>query len=168
MLSPESSQFMLARPSANPWQPPFWRRIYAIIAVLSLALPAAARAQHSTPILLDTMTSELHRAFTSLGKAAPPQPQGSASDSQQLPPYFLSYSVSDASSVSIRAQYGALADSSANRARVADVQVRVGDPKLDNSHGTHRASAVNSRVVSFVPATAAIELAGTNLQAALA
>ena len=28
--------------------------------------------------------------------------------------------------------------------RVADVQVRLGDPKLDNTHGTHRGSAVNS------------------------
>ena len=27
---------------------------------------------------------------------------------------------------------------------MADVQVRIGDPKLDNTHGTHRASAVNS------------------------
>jgi predicted Zn-dependent protease len=90
------------------------------------------------------MTTELHRAFTSLGKPAPSQPQSSATDSQQLPPYFLSYSVSDASFVSIRAQYGALAESSTSRARVADVQVRVGDPKLDNTHGTHRASAVNS------------------------
>jgi predicted Zn-dependent protease len=77
----------------------------------------------------------LHRAFTSLGK------QG---DSKQLPPYFLSYSVSDASAVAIRAQYGALVDSSANRVRVADVQVRLGDAKLDNTHGTHRGSAVNS------------------------
>jgi predicted Zn-dependent protease len=81
------------------------------------------------------MTTELHRAFTSLGK------QG---DSKQLPPYFLSYSVSDASAVAIRAQYGALVDSSANRVRVADVQVRLGDAKLDNTHGAHRGSAVNS------------------------
>ena len=28
--------------------------------------------------------------------------------------------------------------------RVADVQVRLGEPKLDNTHGTHRGSAVNS------------------------
>ena len=28
---------------------------------------------------------------------------------------------------------------------MADVQVRVGDPKLDNTHGTHRGSAVNSQ-----------------------
>jgi predicted Zn-dependent protease len=52
--------------------------------------------------------------------------------------------VSEASYVSIRAQYGALADSSGGRARVADVQVRVGDPKLDNTHGDHRSSAVNT------------------------
>jgi predicted Zn-dependent protease len=84
------------------------------------------------------MTTELHRAFTSLGKP------GGALDQKQLPPYFLSYSVSDASFVSIRAQYGALADSSANHVRVADVQVRLGDPRLDNTHGTHRGSAVNS------------------------
>jgi predicted Zn-dependent protease len=91
------------------------------------------------------MTTELDRAFTSLGKSAPSQPQSSATDSQQLPPYFLSYSVSDASSVSIRVQYGALAESSTSRARVADVQVRIGSPSLDNTHGTHRASAVNSQ-----------------------
>ena len=46
--------------------------------------------------------------------------------------------------MAIRAQFGALVDSSASRMRVADVQVRLGDPKLDNTHGTHRSSAVNS------------------------
>ncbi|HEY1160361.1 MAG TPA: metallopeptidase TldD-related protein [Terracidiphilus sp.] len=138
------------------------------ICFLALALPAAAGAQRSTPVLhsanedlsphpseqrslagdpetagtpvvLDAMTTELHRAFTSLGKAA------AATDEKQVPPYFLSYTVSDASFVAIRAQYGALVDSSANRVRVADVQVRLGDPKLDNTHGTHRGSAVNSQ-----------------------
>jgi predicted Zn-dependent protease len=88
-----------------------------------------------TPILLNAMTTELNRAFTSLGK----QESG-----QQLPPYFLSYSVSDAGAVVIRAQAGALVDSSTNRVRIADVQLRIGDPKLDNTHGTHRASAVTS------------------------
>jgi len=92
-----------------------------------------------TPVLLDAMTTELHRAFTSLGKQA----TGKDVD-KQLPPYFLSYSVSDASTATVRAQYGAVVDSSANRARVADIQVRLGEPKLDNTHGTHRGSAVNS------------------------
>jgi hypothetical protein len=112
----------------------------AFLLPVFLALPVPAIAQQpATPVLLDTMTTELHRAFTSLGK----QPSGKA-DGEPQPPYFLSYDVSDASYVGIRAQYGALVESTANRIRVADVQVRLGDPKLDNTHGTHRASAVNS------------------------
>ena len=113
--------------------------VCAGLGVLAAALPAAAGAQQAaTPVLLDAMTTELHRAFTSLGKSA------AADDTKQLPPYFLSYSVSDADVVSIRAQYGAVVDNSANRVRVADVQVRLGDAKLDNTHGAHRGSAVNS------------------------
>ncbi len=105
------------------------------------------------------MTTELHRAFTSLGQAsaqpaaAPPAASsaGSASNpapapsDKLLPPYFLSYTVRDTNFVSIRAIYGGLAESSAGRTRMADVQVRVGDPKLDNTHGAHRGSAVNSQ-----------------------
>jgi len=108
----------------------------AIIVVAAPAVSVTAHAQQPAPAILDAMTDELHRAFTSLGK--------SGAGENQLPPYFLSYSVSDASYVSIRAEYGALAESSANRERVADVQIRVGSPSLDNTHGTHRASAVNS------------------------
>jgi len=101
-----------------------------------LALPSTARAQKpATPVLLDAMTAELHRAFASLGKSG---------DDKQLPPYFLSYSVSDTSYLGIRAQYGAVVDNSTNHVREADVQVRLGDAKLDNTHGTHRGSAVNS------------------------
>jgi predicted Zn-dependent protease len=87
------------------------------------------------------MTTELNRAFTSLGK------QG---DAKQLPPYFLSYSVSDASVAMVQAQYGALVNSSSLQVRVADVQVRIGEPKLDNTHGTHRGTAVNSATLPLV------------------
>ncbi len=122
----------------------------ALIALLPFPAIGASSSAHAprtaakdapagqTPILLDVMTTELHRAFTSLGKTAAP------GDDKPLPPYFLSYSVSDASFASIRAQYGALVESSGGRVRVADVQVRVGDPKLDNTHGDHRSSAVDS------------------------
>jgi len=134
------------------------------LAVFSLALPAVAGAQQAapvlhhaikdpslhpqSPVLLDAMTTELHRAFTSLGK------QG---DEKQLPPYFLSYTVADASAVEIRAQFGALVDSSANHVREADVQVRLGEPKLDNTHGTHRASAVNSQQLPLADDREALE-----------
>jgi len=127
----------------------------AIVAcVLVFALPSAIRAQQpTTPVLLDAMTAELHRAFTSLGKQGPGNPE----PDKQLPPYFLSYAVSDASFASIRAQFGALVDSSSSRVRVADVQVRLGDPKLDNTHGTHRGSAVNSMQLPLTDDRVALE-----------
>ncbi len=129
-------------PFAAARQPAFKsRRRAACAAILILiALPVAAVAQQGKPVLLDAMTTELHRAFTTLGRQELPKPESD----KQLPPYFLSYSVSDASTVSVRAQFGALVDSSANHMRIADVQVRLGDPKLDNTHGDHRGSAVNS------------------------
>ena len=105
----------------------------AACCALLLCTPALHAQKAALPPLLDTMTAELNRAMSSLGKQS----------DKQIPPYFLSYSVSDASYVGIRAQYGALVESTANRIRVADVQVRLGDPKLDNTHGTHRSSAVN-------------------------
>ncbi len=91
------------------------------------------------------MTTELHRAFSMLGR------QASTGDAdKQVPPYFLSYSVADAASVSIRAQYGAVVDNSSSHVRVADVQIRLGSPALDNTHGNHRASAVNTLQLPLV------------------
>jgi predicted Zn-dependent protease len=127
--------------------------LISTIAVLGLAFSSAAIGQQTAPalhpanenpstglpVLLDAMTAELHRAFTSLGKA------GSAADEKQLPPYFLSYSVNDGSAEFVSAQFGALVGSSSYHSRQADVQVRLGDPKLDNTHGNHRGSAVNSQ-----------------------
>lgn len=100
-----------------------------------MVVSAAETHAQSTPVLLDAMTSELHRAFTSLGKAG---------DEKQPAPYFMSYSVRDSDGVFVMAQYGALTRSAVARERMADVQVRIGDPKLDNTHGNHRAGAVNS------------------------
>jgi predicted Zn-dependent protease len=117
--------------------------VFAFATTLHAAKPAHPSAEPAVPassVLLDTMTGELQRAFTTLGKPTPNQKNAD----KLLPPYFLSYSVSDATSVTIRAEYGALADSNSGHIRVADVQVRIGDPRLDNTHGNHRGSAVNS------------------------
>lgn len=147
----------LCPPSGPPRRSPvFARKLHGLLALLVAALlctgllspaqhpgklrPAAKDAVPASPVLLDAMTGELERAFTSLGKPGPNQKDAD----KLLPPYFLSYSISDNTAVSIRAQYGALADSNSSHIRVADVQVRIGDPKLDNTHGNHRASAVNS------------------------
>jgi TldD protein len=104
------------------------------VALVLLTAASVASAQQS--VLLDAMSAELNRAYTALGHQT--------GDGKQLPPYFMSYSAADADMVMIRAQYGALAGSSANRARSVDVQVRVGKPELDNTHGDHRGSAVTS------------------------
>jgi TldD protein len=124
----------------------------AVLTALALTLPVMAGAQKpilhpadknlyaKPPVLLDAMTTELHRAFTSLGKPG----TGQRKSEQQLPPYFLSYAVADANMVEIRAQYGALVNNATSHVRLADVQVRLGDPKLDNTHGAHRSSAVSS------------------------
>ena len=107
------------------------------------------------------MTTELHRAFNSLGKspiatAPAPLPTPVAPDlsggtataaspgDKQLPPYFLSYTVQRLELCHHSRALRCLGGHSAGRTRSADVQVRVGDPKLDNTHGTHRGSAVNS------------------------
>jgi predicted Zn-dependent protease len=111
--------------------------VLGLLAAIVAAGPHVLQAQQ-TPVLLDAMGTELQRAFKSLGRG------DAASGERQLPPYFLSYSVSDAEVVMMQAQYGALVADNANHVRVADVQVRLGDPKLDNTHGTHRGSAVNS------------------------
>ncbi len=116
---------------------------FAVIAFAPLVAThyAFAAEAPSSSVLLSTMTSELDRAFHALGH------QSGADPAKQMPPYFMSYSVADADQVSIRAEYGALVSSSANHARIADVQIRIGSPLLDNTHGTHRSSAVKSIVL---------------------
>lgn len=153
----------------------FRRRVPARRIALSLAallsvgiVPAACSAQPikshphaaladsipAAPPLLDAMSTELDRAFSMLGRPAVPQAQpvsatksamAKPADERQLPPYFLSYTVRDIGYVTVGAEFGALTQSATQHARVADVQVRVGDPGLDNTHGEHRSAAVNTQ-----------------------
>jgi TldD protein len=113
----------------------------AVVAITSVGHIAAAATTNSEPtptsVLIDTMESELHRAMGSLGN--------SATDATQQPkPYFLSYAVSDADSITMSAQFGALTNSNESRRRVADVQVRLGTAAEDNTHGDHRNSALTT------------------------
>ena len=94
---------------------------------------AAATKPASDSVLIDVMNTELNRAMTSLG-----------SEAQQPKPYFLSYAVSDNDSLSINAQFGAITNSRQSHQRVADIQVRIGTPEQDNTHGDHRNSALTT------------------------
>lgn len=116
-------------------------------------------ATETNPMLVRAMETELHRALGALGSAVQPGsgtkvPAGPA---EQLKPYFLSYAVADAETLNITAQYGAIAQSTSNHTRTADVQVRLGSPALDNTHGAHRTSALTTMPLPLTDDSAAIE-----------
>ena len=85
------------------------------------------------------MQAELERAEHSLGNDLPAGAKGA-----QPKPYFLSYAVNDTESVTMNAQFGALTSENESRRRTGDVQVRLGSQAEDNTHGTHRNSALTT------------------------
>ena len=87
---------------------------------------AAAFAAEPDPSLA-VATSEVERVMEAL------------SDEEDAP-YFLSYGIEDRTTVRILGTHGALGHSTESRGRVADVDVRVGSPELDNTHKIRDAS----------------------------
>jgi len=82
-------------------------------------------------VLSDAIQRELHRATAALAKADPS-------------PYYLGYTVDDASSATIVGANGSLIVSSEAHNRGADVIMRVGSAALDNTHGQSRGSGIMS------------------------
>jgi predicted Zn-dependent protease len=123
------------------------------------AASASAEVQPD-PVLLDVMQQELHRAMASLGGQTPAVAgPGAKSPSQPQPqpkPYFVSYAVSDVESVSITAQFGAIAADQQTRRRSADVQIRLGSEAEDNTHGAHRNSALTTMPLPLTDDRAAL------------
>ena len=85
---------------------------------LLLVLPVTAVAEQSA--LLDALHAELERSMTALGK-------------EPVPPYFLSYEVTEKNIASVSSAFGKLTNSSQRRSRSLDIDLRVGDYALDNS-----------------------------------
>jgi len=84
----------------------------------------------SDPVL-KAMQDEIKRASAELGK-------------MEQPPYYLSYTVYDQDFVVLVGAYGSLLTNAGVQRRFADVNMRVGVPDLDNTHGQSRPSGVNS------------------------
>ncbi len=114
----------------------------AAVARGSGAGPGSATGKTVEPVLIEAMDKELTRAIGSLGAEQAASAQGNGDPAPK--PYFMSYAVSDAESVSMSAQFGAITGSNESRRRNADVQIRIGSPAEDNTHGEHRASALTS------------------------
>ena len=107
-----------------------------VLSPLSRATEAVPPRPQANTALMDAMDAELHRAMASLGTAG--------ETGQQPKPYYLSYAVSDSDSFSMTAQYGAIALANRSHRRTADVQLRIGAPEQDNTHGDHRNSALTT------------------------
>jgi predicted Zn-dependent protease len=94
----------------------------ALVLVCLLLAPAVAQDRTEAP-LLKAMQAELDRSFEKLRAAG------------DAPLYFIAYRVYDVEEIDISSSYGALdAHRQGSRQRSLDVEVRVGSPKLDNTH----------------------------------
>lgn len=95
----------------------FFKRVL----VAALLLPGMAAAQDKPDVVLTAMKQELARSMQNLKKAP-------------VAPYFLSYEVTDNHAIQISASFGALTSSTDHRTRTLDIDLRVGDFALDNTH----------------------------------
>jgi len=86
-----------------------------ICSTLSVAQAAGSDA------VLASLQQELQRSFANLKK-------------QPVPAYFLAYQLTDNHAIQVSASFGALTSTSDHRTRVLDVDLRVGDYALDNTH----------------------------------
>ena len=89
-----------------------------LISLCGIALAAAPIAGQST--VLEAMKAELERSMAVLGE-------------QEVPPYFLSYEITESQNVSVSGSFGALTGSGEGRGRLLDIDLRVGGYDLDNT-----------------------------------
>ena len=95
----------------------------ALLLVCCCLWPQAGLSQNGEKsLLLKAMEEELQRSMKGL------------SEKDNPPPYFISYYVIETQGATISASYGALRRSLTERSRLLDVEVRVGDYQLDNTH----------------------------------
>jgi len=97
------------------------RFVYPLVVVLIVCGSDLLAQQAHSDAVLDVMQQELLRSFKNLKKAS-------------APPYFLSYQLTDNRAVNVAAAFGALTNSQDHKTRLLDVDLRVGDAGLDNTH----------------------------------
>lgn len=85
------------------------------------AFTAAGIGAETASPLLQAMREELNRSVDLLKR-------------QPVPPYFLSYEITETHLIRIGASFGALSYNNERRSRMLDMDLRVGDYALDNTH----------------------------------
>ena len=71
--------------------------------------------------ILNAMETELNRSMTVLAN-------------QPDPPFYISYEITDAAQASVNAMFGQVSSSSESSATYFDIDLRVGEPEIDNTH----------------------------------
>jgi TldD protein len=98
------------------------RKLIPLVVAVLAGPVVAAQAQEAQPAkVLQAMKAELARSFETL-------------KSQPTPPYFISYEITEDAVVSVTGSFGKIEQSSEDRRRQLDIDVRVGDFSLDNTH----------------------------------
>jgi predicted Zn-dependent protease len=92
------------------------------VGILWLFFSPLLKAQNAkrSPVL-STLKTELDRSLQIL-------------KSQSIPPYFLSYEITDDQVVEVNASFGEITSSDRSHNRQLDIDLRVGDYRLDNTH----------------------------------
>lgn len=104
------------------------RKLFAL--ALSLAYAITPTCAASEDFVLKAMTDELQRSTARLQLSGHPKP------------YFVSYCVRDSESKVVSASFGALTEFEQDHDRTLNVDVRIGDYKLDSSSGNGGSSAL--------------------------
>ncbi|MDE0420012.1 MAG: metallopeptidase TldD-related protein [Gammaproteobacteria bacterium] len=105
------------------------------IGILATALAALCNPVVASPVL-EALKTEIARSMAILGD-------------EPIPPYFLSYEITERETASANAAFGALTSSSRGRSRYLDIDLRVGDYELDNTRPIQ--GARNRRTTVRIP-----------------
>jgi TldD protein len=101
-----------------------FRRLCGLFLLLLISVVSCTRLyaqQTPSDPLLNAMQQELNRSLQNLKKAP-------------VPPYFLSYQLTDNRAIQVAASFGALTNSTDRTTRLLDLDLRVGDYALDSTH----------------------------------
>src|SRR5690349_17496500 len=94
-------------------------RVFAAgcLGLMTFARPAIAQSTQVLP----AMHQELDRSLRTF-------------KSQPIPPYFLSYEVTETRSAGVQGAFGTITGGDDERRRMLGIDLRVGSPRFDNSH----------------------------------
>jgi len=97
-----------------------FRFVFCVVLLIPLLGSAQQTSNDNDPVM-HSLKQELNRSYSVLKK-------------EKVPPYFISYELTDTRTIQVDSSFGALTASTDKKARLLDMDLRVGDYKLDNTH----------------------------------